>query len=160
MSPTDEQVQRVDPVQGPRLLRPVDDGWVAGVCAGLAEHLGVRVAGVRLVMVLLAVLGSGLGVVVYLALWALTPQRLAPEGESRSPGARLVLPRSRLLHDEAVVEVVLGLALVLAGGAVILIRLGVDLRLGVTAPLALVAGGAIVVWTQLDRSERDRFLAG
>ncbi|MCH8612214.1 PspC domain-containing protein [Arsenicicoccus dermatophilus] len=152
----------------PQLLRPVDDGWVAGVCAGLGEHLGVRAVLVRVGMVLLTVGGMGLGILVYLAVWALTPQRLGPaEGRRAAPtvtGGRAAaprrprLPRSGLLHDEAVLTLLLGLVLVVGGGAVLLHQGGVDLRLGVTAPLALVAGGAIVVWTQLDRSERERFL--
>ncbi|AKT50130.1 ATP-binding protein [Arsenicicoccus sp. oral taxon 190] len=156
----------------PRLLRPVDDGWVAGVCAGLAEHLRLRPALVRVAMVLLTVFGMGLGVLAYLAVWALTPQRLGPDGPARTAptgvtgatgGAtaaprRRILSRSRLLHDEAVVNLLLGLGLAVLGGAILLTRAGVDLRLGLTLPLGLMASGAIVVWAQLDRSERDRFL--
>ncbi len=183
--PTPYETQRVEQQQpAPRLLRPVDSGWVAGVCAGLAEHLRIQVGVIRMALVLLTMFGMGTGVILYLAVWALTPQRLGPGGTTRtapqapgSPGAagsagttgsggaaagggatRWPLLRQRLLHDEAVVNVLLGLALVVGGLAVVLTRHGVDLRLGVTLPLALIASGAIVVWTQLDRSERDRFL--
>lgn len=109
----------------PQLLRPVDDGWVAGVCAGLGEHLGVRAVLVRVGMVLLTVGGMGLGILVYLAVWALTPQRLGPaEGRRAAPtvtGGRAAaprrprLPRSGLLHDEAVLTLLLGLVLVVGG---------------------------------------------
>lgn len=172
--PTPYETQRVaQPEPTPRLLRPVDSGWVAGVCAGLAEHLRVQVGVIRMALVLLTVFGMGTGVILYLAVWALTPQRLGPGGTTRSaptmPGVgagtgvaggatRWPALRQRLLHDEAVVNLLLGLALVVGGLAVVLTRHGVDLRLGVTLPLALIASGAIVVWTQLDRSERDRFL--
>ena len=183
--PTPYETQRVEQQQQPpRLLRPVDSGWVAGVCAGLAEHLRIQVGVIRMALVLLTMFGMGTGVILYLAVWALTPQRLGPGGTTRTapqvPGAagstgsagttglggsaagggatRWPLLRQRLLHDEAVVNVLLGLALVVGGLAVVLTRHGVDLRLGVTLPLALIASGAIVVWTQLDRTERDRFL--
>src|SRR5438105_8993612 len=42
---------------------------VAGVCAGIAEELGVDVTLVRLIFALLALAG-GAGIVLYLALWA------------------------------------------------------------------------------------------
>src|SRR6476619_4241244 len=47
-----------------------DDGRaLAGVCAGIAQALGVEVTLVRLVFALLALAG-GAGIVLYLALWA------------------------------------------------------------------------------------------
>ncbi|MBB1014728.1 PspC domain-containing protein, partial [Dietzia schimae] len=66
----------------PRLTRGSDGSVVAGVCVGLADHLGVRVVHVRLVMVLLATL-SGAGVALYSALWALTPTGPASAGAGR-----------------------------------------------------------------------------
>src|SRR5699024_9443971 len=63
----------------PQLTRISDDAVVAGVCAGLAAHLGVRVTLVRLAMVLLAAI-SGAGVLFYAALWALTPSGRARRG--------------------------------------------------------------------------------
>ena len=56
-----------------RLERPVQGRYVAGVCAGLAEHLGLTVRHVRLAFVLASIAG-GAGVATYLFLWALTPQ--------------------------------------------------------------------------------------
>jgi len=51
-----------------------------GVAAGVAAHLGISVIAVRLAFVALAVFGSGLGAVLYAALWAVLP--VAP-GQSR-----------------------------------------------------------------------------
>src|SRR5438034_2022149 len=45
-----------------------DDRVIAGVCAGIAQTLGVDVTLVRLVFTLLALAG-GAGIVLYLALW-------------------------------------------------------------------------------------------
>jgi phage shock protein PspC (stress-responsive transcriptional regulator) len=49
----------------PPLRRPRDGGLLAGVCAGLANHLGVDVVLVRIVVVVLTVATSGLGLVAY-----------------------------------------------------------------------------------------------
>src|SRR5438874_13323287 len=49
--------------------RSTDGRALAGVCAGIAQALGVDVTLVRLVFALLALAG-GAGIVLYLALWA------------------------------------------------------------------------------------------
>jgi len=49
-----------------------------GVCAGLAEHLGVEVSFVRVGFVVAGLLSGGLVVSAYLALWFLTPP--SPDG--------------------------------------------------------------------------------
>lgn len=55
-----------------RLVRPRDDRWVAGVCAGLARRFGLSPGLVRLLFVLSIVL-PGSQVLVYLILWILIP---------------------------------------------------------------------------------------
>ena len=49
---------------------------IAGVCAGLAEEFGVSVTVVRLAFVLAVVLGWGVGIIIYVALWILMPVRV------------------------------------------------------------------------------------
>src|SRR4029453_12366160 len=53
----------------PTPARSSDERVLAGVCAGLAQTLGVDATLVRLVFAVLALAG-GAGVVLYLALWA------------------------------------------------------------------------------------------
>jgi len=53
---------------------------IAGVCAGLAEQFGISVTIVRLAFLLSALLGGGMGLVIYLVLWAVMPYR--PEGST------------------------------------------------------------------------------
>ncbi|MGR4011080.1 PspC domain-containing protein [Leucobacter sp. 1207-22] len=60
----------------PPLVRAKDDRVLAGVCAGLAAHLGVPVIGVRIAFAVLA-LAAGAGPLLYVWLWATVP----PEGE-------------------------------------------------------------------------------
>jgi phage shock protein PspC (stress-responsive transcriptional regulator) len=48
---------------------------IAGVCAGLADYYNLPVAALRLAAVVLALLGAGWGVVLYLVLWIVMPYR-------------------------------------------------------------------------------------
>jgi phage shock protein C len=56
------------------LVRRRDDRMVAGVCSGLADHLGVDVTLVRLAAVVALVLSFGAALVVYVAAWILMPE--------------------------------------------------------------------------------------
>ena len=56
-----------------RLTRSTDDRWLGGVCGGLAEYTGLDPAIVRLV-VALAALAGGTGVLAYLLAWVLIPK--------------------------------------------------------------------------------------
>jgi phage shock protein PspC (stress-responsive transcriptional regulator) len=57
----------------PRLSRPRDNRWIAGVCAGLARRFGLRPNLVRLIFVLSCLL-PGPQFIVYLVLWVIMPQ--------------------------------------------------------------------------------------
>lgn len=54
------------------LSRPIDDRWVAGVCAGLARRFGTTPNTMRLLFAISCVL-PGPQFLVYLALWILVP---------------------------------------------------------------------------------------
>jgi phage shock protein PspC (stress-responsive transcriptional regulator) len=54
---------------------------LAGVCAGLAELFGMSVTIIRLAFVLGVIVGWGMGLVIYLALWVIMPVRPGPPGE-------------------------------------------------------------------------------
>lgn len=55
-----------------KLVRPADDRWIAGVCAGLARRFGLSPGLVRLLFVLSLVL-PGSQVLIYILLWILVP---------------------------------------------------------------------------------------
>jgi signal transduction histidine kinase len=131
--------------------RPVQGRRLGGVCAGLAEHLGLHVRYVRLAFVL-ASLGGGAGVVAYLFLWALTPQ-----GMETTTAAADAAPGSEPAK-ESVRNLVVGLVLLVVGGVLYAQHAGVDLHLGVLIPILAVAGGAVFAWSKLDDAERDRWL--
>lgn len=135
-----------------RLERPVQGRYVAGVCAGLAEHLGLNVGHVRLAFVLASFAG-GAGVAAYLFLWALTPQSLESTAGPGTPAAA-----SGRRANEPVRNLVVGLGLLVVGGVLVAQQRGVNLRLGVLIPILTVAGGAALAWSQLDEAERGKWL--
>ena len=57
-----------------RLVRKTEDRWIGGVCAGLADHLGLDVTLVRLLTVLVTVLGFGSVVIAYLVACLIVPK--------------------------------------------------------------------------------------
>jgi phage shock protein C len=61
-----------------RLRRSRTDRMLGGVCGGLAESLGVDAALVRIGLVTLTVLGFGMGIVLYAAVWVLAPETDEP----------------------------------------------------------------------------------
>jgi phage shock protein C len=61
-----------------RLRRSRTDRMLAGVCGGLAESLNVDPALMRVGMVALTVIGAGVPVVVYAAVWLIAPETDVP----------------------------------------------------------------------------------
>jgi signal transduction histidine kinase/phage shock protein PspC (stress-responsive transcriptional regulator) len=139
-----------------RATRSSDRRLLGGVAAGLAEHLGLPVLWVRVAFVLATVL-SGLGVVLYGALWLIMPsaahlERSAPglEAASRS-GLRPHRGRRRgevgpLVALGAVAVGVVVLAQSLLGGS------------GLFWPVLLFVAGLAVLWRQADEAQRERWL--
>jgi phage shock protein PspC (stress-responsive transcriptional regulator) len=114
----------------PALRRYPDRGLLGGVCAGLADHVGVPVLVVRLLTAMLIAVG-GIGVAIYAIAWALIPVAPESEGLGRRPGA----------WREAVV-IVVGVAGLLVG----LRLLGLGLAGAVIWPLVLGVCGMALVW--------------
>ncbi|KRB78408.1 hypothetical protein ASE01_03815 [Nocardioides sp. Root190] len=59
---------------GRRLTRRSNNRMVAGVCGGIADHLGIDATIVRLLLVAAVVFGFGAGIVLYVAGWWLMPE--------------------------------------------------------------------------------------
>ena len=58
-----------------KLTRSCSDKMIAGVCGGLARHLGWSADRVRVAYVVLSLLSVAFpGIIVYLALWFLMPE--------------------------------------------------------------------------------------
>lgn len=59
--------------EAPRLVRPVREKKIAGVCAGFARYFDLDVTFMRILWLAMAILTGGLGVLVYLAAWIVIP---------------------------------------------------------------------------------------
>lgn len=152
------------------LTRPAEGKVIAGVCAGLAEHLGWSVRWIRVLFVLLSI-PTGAGLVAYVFLWAMTPlsrgglvagprptmDPASPAGQGAGPAVAEPLPEAE--RDATRVLLVGGLMLAV-GLAVVAQNAGLNARLGILLPLLVVAAGAVLAWSQLDDRQRGRWLGG
>jgi phage shock protein PspC (stress-responsive transcriptional regulator) len=71
---------------GKVLVRSRDNRIVAGVCAGLADYLGMDVNVVRLLVALVTVFTAGTAILAYLVAWAVIPE----EGQKSSIAEDLI----------------------------------------------------------------------
>lgn len=145
----------------PRLTRSPNGSVLGGVCAGVAEHLGVSVTHVRLVMVLLASL-AGAGVAMYSVLWVMLPAAPvggpgprggsgvgagpsagAGSGAGAAAASKPVDPREHRRGKALLVVAILG--------AVLSFMLTTATGLNIVVPVLVVALGAGLVWQQYDR---------
>nr|WP_245775607.1 ATP-binding protein [Saccharopolyspora flava] len=136
----DVPTERMLPVL-PQLHRTRDGRLLAGVCAGVAEHLGVRVLWVRMTFAVLSALG-GAGILGYALLWAFVPQG----GGSR--------PATKREWQQGFGIVLLGVGALAGFGAVL------SMPTWLTVPLVVALVGAAVVWREADDSQRRRWRQG
>jgi phage shock protein C len=68
------------------LIRRRKGRMVAGICAGIAEYFGLDVTLVRVIVVAIAIVTGGAGVLAYLAAWAIIPE----EGQTTSIAENLI----------------------------------------------------------------------
>jgi signal transduction histidine kinase/phage shock protein PspC (stress-responsive transcriptional regulator) len=124
-----------------RLYRDRDDRVVAGVAAGIAEHLRVSPLVVRVIFIGL-LFGSGFGALLYVAFWAVLPVR-PPAGEGEPPR------RSNGLQRAALVALALG-----AVALQFQLRPSFSVDSALVALAVVVALGAGVIWHQTDPLRR------
>ncbi len=118
-----------------RLTRSRSNRVIAGVCAGLAEYLGVDPVLLRLAFVVLAIAGGG-GIVIYLLGWILIPEE-DPDAPA-APGAPQPPPPAESAR------LVIG-AVLIAIGTILLLNLVIP---GVSRffwPVALIAVGIAII---------------
>jgi phage shock protein C len=86
-----------------RLVRSRTDSMIAGVCGGLGRYLGIDSIWVRIVFVLLALSGGGIGVLIYLVLWLVMPREGAGQPATTDTvraGTEEIAERARAMGDE------------------------------------------------------------
>jgi len=163
----------------PPLVRHRQGKVIAGVAAGLADHLGISVTAVRIALVLTTI-PFGAGLVVYVFLWATmrevgdvdpavaaattpgVPAAAVPGGDpaagSVTPGnghhVDLASLRTWLRSgNQAVLITLLGVAALALAGALWLGSAGFNVHAEVILPLVAIVIGAIFFWSQLDDTD-------
>ena len=131
----------------PPLRRAPDAGAIAGVCTGIARHLGVRAAYVQAAMMLLTAFG-GVGIAIYALGWALLPA--APAARVADAGADAPSGRPRRCDGRGVTREVAGVVLLTVAGLLTLRRLGLWLGDELVWPLLLGSSGVALIMRQAD----------
>ncbi len=170
--PLRDAIAMPKPAVRPPLRRPIGGRVIGGVAMALAIHLGIPVGWVRIAFVVISVIG-GWGLLPYLALWALIPQ---DDGGALDASAELAAGRrtgrpatSDAAHrklrqlfatpDEELRTLVVGVGLIVAAGMLFASRFTDAFRPSVVIAVAVTLAGAALGLSQLDRSERERWLA-
>ncbi|GAB3281742.1 ATP-binding protein [Sinomonas notoginsengisoli] len=153
----------------PPLVRG-EDRLIAGVCSGLARHLGLRTDLVRWIMAGAAFLG-GAGVVLYGWLWIMVPTAAEAEKRAARRPASTIAPgvsepaapgpaRAPAHMPRYAREVLLGVVLLLGAVALGGPLIGVDVPLDTVVPIAAILGGVALAWMQLDEARREKLVRG
>lgn len=148
------------------LYRSQTDRIIGGVCGGLAAYLRFDATIIRLLFVLFA-LGSGVGVIVYLILWAVIPaegQGGIGDSETIRANANEMGQRMRSFGDDLgrtlrdpspQTALIVGAVLVFLGVVFLIDALNVRwlrwLNFDTLWPLALVALGALFLWRRVQK---------
>lgn len=151
------------------------DRVVAGVGAGLAEHLGLRVTTVRIILAA-SCLFFGAGLVFYAWLWILVPLKgEAPANafldDDGNPRLRLFRPNATAAQtapeDGAKTQrKSLGMREILIGGGLLIAAIAIfggparsAVNWSTVLPVIVIATGAVLAWMQLDATRRAGFLS-
>ncbi|MBG7609859.1 MAG: PspC domain-containing protein [Anaerolineae bacterium] len=145
------------------LYRSQKDRMLGGVCGGLGDYLGIDSTLVRLFFVLL-VMGSGVGVLIYLALWIVAPDETqiangTTWGENFKDSTKDFGGRARAVGEEFGQAVrtphpkagtIIGVALIIAGSLLFIDNLSIPwlwwFSFDVLWPGLLVLGGSILIF--------------
>lgn len=154
----------MEPTGNSRYIVRSESRVVAGVCGGVAEHLGIAVSYTRLGFLLLAALG-GIGIILYAWLWVFTPSAEESQAEElRSVGTRrrslaeeLGLGASASISARDVTQKLGSMREILIGGALIILALlalgqwwGWNIRWDLIWPGLGIVAGVLLAWLQID----------
>ncbi len=73
---SEENAERENPQEKTRkeLFRDMKKGKIAGVCAGLAQYIGLDIALMRIAWIVLCICSVGFSLVAYIILWVAVPE--------------------------------------------------------------------------------------
>ena len=125
-----------------RLYRRPDVGLIGGVCAGIADALGVEVLYVRLGALVLTIFG-GIGVAIYAVAWVLVPAAAGTESAEADLAGRAGAKRTAA-----------GVALLVLAALLALRQAGFWLGDALVWPLVLGSSGLALILRQADATAR------
>ena len=122
---------------------------MAGVCAGVSDHLGVPLVPLRVLTAVACVFIFGLPA--YMFLWLTMPEADGPPLLSPFDRSAPKVPRKRFL--------LIALPVLLVGVIAALAGLRVGEKGSLLVPLLVIGAGAVLVWSRLDGVERRAWLS-
>ncbi|MET9291188.1 PspC domain-containing protein [Streptomyces sp. NPDC003077] len=150
-----------------KLYRSADGRLLGGVARGLAGHLGLPVAWVRIVFLAL-LMAEGMGALLYAAFWFIVPlgvggvevPRPAADAKGRPDirGEREKDGRRRLLARKPDKGQLLALMTLLIGAGIVASRFQLGRVSHYLWPVLLIAAGVALVWRQADNARRAQWL--
>lgn len=138
------------PLPVPELRRDPVGKAIAGVASGLATHLGLPIAWVRVAFIALAFL-DGLGILLYAVLWLLVPAGSRVESTGLEAATRRGMrPQTRAPAVDA--GIIFSIGVLAVGIFWVLVTGGIWVPSRVFWPVVLGGVGVVVVWLQVDRT--------
>ncbi len=143
-------------LQPRRAYRSAEDRLLSGVASGLAQHLGLPVAYVRIFFLVASAL-QGMGILLYAGLWLWMP--LDAKQPEDSPGIDAATRQGRRLGRAPRLRnagAIISLGFVAAG----IIAVGHAIWAGsfVFWPVVIGVTGVAVLWWQADEAQRERWI--
>ena len=154
------------------LYRSESDKMLGGVCGGLGDYLGVDTTLVRLFFVLL-LFGSGIGMLVYFALWIIMPEESSAFAgksfeENIRDSAQNFSQRAQNVGEEfgeairtphPKAGIIVGIALIALGGVLFIENLGIPglgwFSFDVLWPILLIVGGGTLLLRRTQGVQND-----
>ena len=122
--------------------RAVEGRLAGGVAAGLANRTGFDVTTIRLALVILTVVSSGLCAAAYIVTWLVVPS----EGSDHSIG-------SKALSDRRGIALSIGVMSALVVALIIASALNAGWITNLAVPLVVCAGGLVLIWRNAPDAE-------
>jgi phage shock protein C len=133
-----------------KLYRSTTDKMIGGVCGGLSQYLGIDSTLVRLFFALFA-LADGVGILLYVILWIVIPERPAVTGEDEVEWTA-VADESTSPVARTQANQIAGAALLIMGAYFLLRNLNLFwmqwIDFGQMWPLLLILAGGALLWRQ------------
>jgi phage shock protein PspC (stress-responsive transcriptional regulator) len=135
-----------------RLYRSSRERMIAGVAGGLAEYFDIDPVFVRAIFVA-SIFLSGIGILIYLVLWIITPQTpLVPASSSENASAFGAATAAQTLSPEELEtqkkrnSTLIGIGLITLGIIIFLELLLPSFSVTYLFPLALIGAGGFLIW--------------